>query len=334
MPDPLRYHEICKIADQSALSSSFFYLEGGDPALIEDLADGFKAAFRGSRQIVRENIVSVDGKADELITELDSYPVEMGDAYKFILVRNAERLWTPKTMEPLISRLERDELNPRVRLILSGQRPGDGVVKFFTDRKAYGMVTQPSFEKVGAWLGARTLGRKNYQRLYGTPLIDPADGQKVMEKLGWSWAAALQAVRTIQVMTDEPMTWERISALIPSQVGYGYSDALLFGRGRRGALRLSEGILESEVLRTLGLVRWNLQKFAFLRAIEAEKMSDREAALQAKLHIWRYRTKYKKAYPSYDNERLRLRFTALDEARMQARTGVTDGVLEVLALRW
>ena len=336
MDDPiaLRYHEVCKRADMSALPSSFFYLEGGDEALREDLVAGFDKAFRGSKNIVPDNHISIDGDVRTLIRECDVPALESGDPYKIIVVRNAQRLFGERTVEMVLSRLSRDQLNARLRIIMIGDRPGDEAYNFLVERKAYGLVTEPSHEKVGHWLAVRTLGRMSYQRIFGTPLIDPKNGIKLMERVGWSWAAALQAVKVIRTMTNAPMEWSRISALVPEKVGYGYSERLVFGKGRKGPLALAAGIPGVDVARTLGLINWHLERFALLRAIHADKLTDREAALEGGVMLWTYRDKYKPSYANYTNEKLRLRFTALDEARITVRSGTKIGVLEVLALRW
>ncbi len=333
---PLRYHEICKRADMSALPASFFYLEGGDDALREDLVAGFDTAFRGQKNIVPDNYVSTDGDVRALIRELDAPALDSGDAYKIVVVRQAHRLFTQRTTDMVLSRLARDQLNARLRVIMTGERPSDDAFAFLVEQKGYGLVTEPSHEKVGKWLAVRTLGRMNYQRIFGTPLIDPRDGFKLMERVGWSWQAALQAVKVIQTMskTMEPMEWGRISSLVPETVGYGYSERLVFGKGRRGPLELAEGVPEVDVPRTLGLINWHLEKFSALRAIHADKMSDRGASMEVGVMVWNYRDKYKPSYGDYTNEKLRLRFTAIDEARMAVRSGVMIGVLEVLALRW
>ncbi len=318
----------------SALPASFFYLEGGDEALREDLAVGFERAFRGSKNIIPDNHISIDGDVRTLIRELDAPALESGDPYKIIVLRNAHKVFGVKTAEMVLSRLDRDVLNARLRVIMTGEEPSEVAFEFLTDRRAYGRVTKPSHEMVGKWLASRTVDRMNYRRIVGSPLIDPEDGIKLMERVGWSWVAALQAVKIIQTMADgELMEWGRISALVPEKIGYGYTERLVFGKGRKGALRLAEGIPVSDVSRTLGLVGWHLQRFSALRAINADKMSDRGASMEAKLTIWSYRDKYKPSYASYTPEKLRLRFTALDEARRTART-TTVGVLEVLAVRW
>ncbi len=330
----LPYHEICKRADMSALPASFFYLEGGDDALREDLAVGFERAFRGSKNIVPDNHISIDGDVRSLIRELDAPALESGDPYKIVVLRNAQRVFGAKTADMVLSRLDRDMLNARLRVIMTGERPSDEAFDYLASKKAYGRVTKPSHEMVGKWLASRTLDRMNYRRIFGSPLIDPEDGIKLMERVGWSWVAALQAVKIIQTMADgEPMGWDRISALVPEKVGYGYTERLVFGKGRKGALRLAEGVPASDVSRTLGLVGWHLQRFSALRAIRATMMSDRGASMEAKLTIWAYRDKYKGRYADYTPEKLRLRFTALDEAKVTART-TTTGVLEVLAVRW
>lgn len=329
----LRYHEVCKRADAAAQAASFFYLEGGEAALAEDLIHHFKRAFRGSKDIRPDNVVTVESPG-ELMREMDAPAIEIGDAYKIVLARDAHKLFTSRTTEQIVARFDRDRLDPRLRVIMHGARLSDEMIEYLGRHRAYGLVGEPSHEKLGAWLASRTLDRANYYRMVGTPLISPEDGERLMEQVGWSWVGALQAVRTIRSMTTEPISWPHISALVPRNVGAGYSDALVFGKGRSGALRLAEGVMESEVLRTLGLARYHLRKLAVLRAHDVERMGDRAAALAGRVHIWQYRTRYKPVYARYDNEKLRLRFEAVDQAFATARSGVTQGVLEVLAVRW
>ncbi len=302
---------------------SAVYLEAGDDGLTEDLIEGYVENFHPDRRSSPEDSM-------ELIRELD----EITEDHRAMVVRTAHRMFTAQSREAILLRLEREKRNARVRVVFVGEEPHEKVKEWFLTNGGYGVVNEPTFEKLGNWVATKTAGRWDYQKTYVGALVTPGDGLKLAEHCGWDYTYMLQAVKTIRTYSSEPVAWPLISVLIPPKLGFGYADALVFGKGRRSALRLSEGILGEQTLRTLGLVRYYLRQFAKLRAVAAENMSDRVVAEESGVHVWHWRSKYKPVYASFTNDRIRLRLEAVERAMAAARTGAVTAVLEVLVLEW
>jgi hypothetical protein len=316
----VRYHDLCKKVEAASQPCSSVYLAGGHPALVEDLIEGFKLRF------YPDSVQSVSGS--ELRQALD---LAEGSRRMFI-VRDAQKAFTEKEMEALLLRLDRERRNGKVRIVFVGEEPSDRVVEWFTGNRAYGEVTEPSFEKLGLWMALKTVPHWDYHfKKFPKPtLITPEDGLKLVEWVGWDYTSAVQAARSIRAY-GEVLGWDRLSALIPPVVSAGYADTLVFGTGRRSALTLSQGISDEEVRRTLGLVRYYLRQFSKLRAVGAEKMSARVLAEETGVHVWHWQTKYKPMYGSFTNERIRMRQQLVEDCIRQAPA---IGVLEVLAAEW
>lgn len=321
----LRYHELAKLVETAAQTCSSLYLEEGDAGLTEDLIQGFMRYFRPKVPVDYYGIT----KADELIRELDTRPDGRAAA---LVVRTYDRLFTSDNVEAILMRLDRERLNARLRVVFVGPRPADRVREWFTENRAYGVVTEPTFEKLGHWMVAKTAKRWDYTRPAGP--IDVPTGLRLMEHVGWDYTAALQAAETIRSYGFNPSSWELVSALVPPKAGAGYVDALVFGTGRRGAYRLAEGITGDQLLKTLGMVRWHLRMFAKLRASEVGKMTPRAVEAETGLHAWRWEKKYKPVFASYTHDRIRMRMGAVEQAMQAARAGATTAVLEVLVAEW
>lgn len=319
---PVRYRELCLKSQESSQTCSSVYLEGGG-GLAEDLIEGYVTRFR-REPFSRASFTS----AAHLIREVDNIPPD--GSYRALIVRDADRVFSAKDHEAVLLRLDRERRNARLRVVFIGAEPRERVREWFLGNKAYGIVTEPSFEKLGAWMATKTAGRWDYRTIIGS-LITEEDGLRLMEHVGWDYTAALQAAKTIRAYTDEPIGWDRLSALIPPKSGFGYAEALVFGKGRREALRLAQGIPEHEVKRTLGLVRWYLRQYARLRALEVENMSDRAVVEETGVNLYYWRMKYKPAYARYTNPRIMMRQDLTEEL---LRVGSTVGALEVLASEW
>lgn len=335
----LRYHELSKLVERATTTTSSLYLERGDDGLTEDLVVGFKESFIRGHDWA---LITVDDGAG-LSKALQHLPP---DGRRWcIIVRDAHNAFPRKYRESLLMQLEHQEFNARLRVILVGAEPLPEVHEWFLGRSAYGVVNEPSFEKLGTWMAAKTAGRWDYSRGAGVwpdqNLITPETGLMLVEHVGWSYTAALQAAKTIRAYTQGSsvgnslqLDWPVVSALVPARDGSGYADALVFGKGRKGAYTLSQGIVGAEVPKVLGLVRFYLRQFAKLRALEVERMSDKAVAEESGIHIWHWRQRYKPVYPSYTNERIRRRLAAVEEAIQAVRTGAKIGVLEVLIAEW
>jgi len=324
----LRYHEIAKRVETSVLPCSSFYLEQGDAGLTEDLIEGFAARFgQAGHDKHRYSVVS----ARELMRELDDQPAD--GAYKVIVCRLPEVVFTKRDTEAILWRLDRERRNARVRAVFMGDEPTGTVQSWFLNNDAYGIVTEPTFEKLGQWVATKTAGRWDYYKTGGA-LITPETGLRLAEHCGWDYTSLLQAAKTIRAYTSKVVEWPLVSALIPPKPGFGYADALVFGKGRQKALGLAEGITADQTLRTLGLVRYYLRQFARLRAIGVENMGDRRASEESGMHVWHLKTKYRPMYASFTNDRIRLRMAAVERAMAAARSGAGTGVLEVLVAEW
>ncbi len=326
MKPALRYHELSKVVEQASQTTSSIYLEQGDAALTEDLIEGYVQNF-GRGKVTRVPISTLG----QLMREVQYVPPDR--SYRALVVRNAHKMFTPRSRESLLWVLDHNKRNARLRVVLVGEEPDEETLEWFMEERAYGIVGEPTFEKQGAWMATKTAGRWDYRSTDGA-LITEADGLKLLEHVGWDYAAALQAAATIRVYATEVLSWATVAALIPPKVGFGYADSIVFGKGLRSALRLSEGVPEHEVMRTLGLVRYYLRQFAKLRAVEVDKMSDRAVNAETGMHVWHWRTKYKPVYPRYTNDRIRMRQGYVEDAMRAARMGSVTGVLEVLALEW
>jgi hypothetical protein len=305
------------------------YLEAGDGGLTEDLIEGYVSFSRGGPL----NRIAIS-TADELTRELQYIPSDR--SYRILVVRNAQALMTRNSMESLLWLLESQRRSSRLRVVLVGEEPHERVKQWFEENVAYGVVTEPSFEKLGAWMATKTAGRWDYRKQKTEDwLITEKTGLALMEHVGWDYTAALQAAKTIRAYADDQvMDWPQVSALVPAKVGFGYADALVFGKGRRNAYTLSDGIVGSDTLRTLGLVRFYLRQFAKLRSANVENLSDRGVAEETGVHVWHWKQKYKPVYASYTNDRIRLRLEATERAMLAARAGAVTGVLEVLVAEW
>ncbi len=323
----LRYHEIARRVGPTQPCSSF-YIEEGDAGLTEDLIEGFAQRFgRVGHEKYHYSIIS----ARELMMELDDQPAD--GAYKVLVCRLPETVFSKRDTEAILWRLDREKRNARLRVIFVGMEPTGTVQDWFLKHNAYGIVTEPSFEKLGDWMAAKTAGHWDYRTTVGA-LITPETGLKLAEHCGWDYVAMLQAAKTIRAYTSRVVDWPLVSALVPPKIGFGYADALVFGRGRTKALGLAEGITGDQTLRTLGLMRYYLRQFARLRALEVEHMGDRRVAEESGVHVWHWKTKYKPVYASFTNDRIRLRFAAVERAMSAARAGAVTGVLEVLVAEW
>ena len=246
-------------------------------------------------------------------------------------------MFTTDTKDVLLTVLERERRNARLRVVFIGDEPEEEVLGWFLGNRAgtqaYGIVSEPTFEKRGKWMATKTAGRWDYYKT-GGELISEKDGFRLMEHVGWDYASALQAATTIRAYTTERLSWDVLSALIPAKAGFGYAESIVFGKGRKSSLRLSEGIPDSQLLKTLGLMRYYLRQFARLRASEVEGMTDRAVSLETGVHVWHWQTKYKPSYARYTNDRIRMRQGYVEDAMKAVRGGATTGVLEVLALQW
>ncbi len=324
---PLRYHDLCSEVGMDTWTCSSLYLEAGDEGLTEDLIEGLLSTFERRQNVERHSI----DRADYLIRELDNRPPDGRNVA--MVVRTADRLFTPSTQLAILERLEREKRNARLRVIFVGAVPPADVVKWFLERRSYGQVTEPTFEKLGNWMAAKAEGQWAY-RNPRSAIITPAVGLRLMEHVGWDYTAALQAAKTLRAYTQSPVDWPLVSALVPPKLGHGYADALVFGTGRRGAYTLAEGIVGAELHKTLGRIRFYLRTFAKLRAAEVENMSDRAVEMATGVHSWRWQKKYKPVYASYTNDRIRMRLEATEAAIAAARGGAVTGVLEVLVAEW
>lgn len=299
----------------------FWYLQG-EGALVEDLIDGHFAKM-GTRHAPKERRTVT---TRELLRELDYVPEDR--RYRMFVVRNPE---LRKYEDELLLRLDREADNPRLRVILTGGEPTEKIEQWFTEADGLGEVTEPTIEKMGHWFAAKTIPEWNYYRTYPNALVTTEDGLRLVEYVGWDYAAALQAARTIRAVADGTVIrWELLSALVAPQYGSGYTDALVFGKSRRKALTLSQGVLDRDTRRVLGLVRYYLRQFAKLRAVSADKMSARRVEEETGVHVWHWKERYSRAYPQYTMDRIRLRLSLCEELMVESG----PGALEVLALEW
>lgn len=325
MSKPRKYHELAGWVEMASQTRPI-YLEQGDVGLTEDLILGYE---RASSRDGGGHVISVEGVRN-LIRELDAIPPD--EVARLVLVRTADRLFTTADgTEAVLSRLERERLNHKLRIVLVGDDPGDKVRDWFLNRGVYGIVNEPSIDKLGAWMAARTAGRWGYHKptdMKGA-LITEETGLALMEWVGWDYASAVQAARTIRVW-GQNLDFNAVQQLVPPKLGFGYADSLVFGSGRRGALALASAISVGEVPRVLGLVRYYLRQYAKLRALEVERMTDRAVTEASGMHSYWWRTKYQPTYPRYTNDRIRIRAGLVES--VQAVGSI--GALEYLATSW
>lgn len=312
----MRYHDLAKRVDMT-LPASSLYLVSGDVGLTEDLIDGFTRLYR--RTAISE--------FKELIAALD----EITDRRRAIVVRDAHRLLNRANTEAVLLRLDREKRNERLMVVFTGEEPADRSREWFEKARSYGEVTEPTFEAMGRWAATKTADKFDYRKVPKNALIDEATGYRLMEHVGWDYTAAIQAARTIRAYAMEVNEWPLVSALVPRKMGFGYAEELVFGGNRRKALMLSQGIVGSETWRSLGLIRYYLLQFAKLRAVGAEKLSDRAVSEQTGIHVWRWKGKFKPAYPRYTNDRIRFRLELVERLITQKPPAA---VLEVLAAEW
>jgi len=326
---PIRFHELVKRVGMASQTCSSIYLEQGNIALTEDLLIGFVNGFRSHHESHSYSISS----ARELSAELQNYPAD--GHYRVLIVRDAHKIFTSKNFDSLLMQLDAEKRNNRLRVMFVGDEPIAEVKEWFLSNKSYGEVNEPSPEKLGNWVAAKTAGKYEYRKVPEGAVISAAMGLALMEHVGWSYVDVLQAAKALHAYAHklewEFYTEEQMKELIPRQAGYGYADSLVFGAGRRGALQLSEGV--SDVIGTLELIRHHLKVYGLLRALEVEGMSDRKVSEATKVPVWIWRTKYKYRYASFTNDRIRMRLALVEEAIVWAKTG-TGGVLELLATKW
>jgi hypothetical protein len=301
---------------------------------MEDMIEGYVQNFGVLKQMTRISISTLG----ELSRELQY--VSPDGSYRALVVRDAHRMFTRSSTESLLWILDHNKRNARLRVVFVGDEPNEESRDWFLANHCMGIVGEPTFEKLGAWMATKTAGRWDYRSTVGA-LITEADGLRLMEHVGWDYAAALQAAKTVIAYTSGGsvgnnlcLSWAQLSALIPPKMGFGYADSIVFGKGLRSSLRLSEGIPVGEILKTLGLIRYYLRQFAKLRAAEVDKMSDRAVTEATGIHVWHWRTKYKPVYARYTNDRIRMRQGYVEDAMRAVRMGSVTGVLEVLALEW
>lgn len=331
----MNYGQLCARAEGASWIRSWLYIEQGNLALTEDLIEGLvrgvkvptkNVAAGRSRDWVKEALIVAP---KDFFRELDLKPVD--DRIRVFVVRDAQEMFTTAKIDGTLMRLSREMKNPRVRIVLVGDKPSDEAVKFFEAESCYGVVTEPTVEKIGHWMAAKTVPRMKYTNTEIGGRITPEVGLMLAEWVGWDFTAMLQAARTLYVYGEEEYDWDAVSAIVPPKVGFGYAESLVFAKGRRMALTLAQGIPEEEVRRTLGLIRFYLRQFHKLRAVRAETLSDRAIPEETGIHIWHWKTRYKNVYPSYTVDRLRMRQERVEEAM---RSADKAGVLEVLALEW
>ena len=330
MTKPLPYHELAKNVALGAQTCSSLYLVRGDAGVTEDLVEGYISSFNRGSSVEHYSIV---GEGRQVVRELDQRPLTK--THKAVLVRDADEALAGRWLEDVLLRLEREKRNPRLLVLFVGDEPQVEAQEWFLENWAYGVVTEPTMEKLGDWVAAKTARSWRYHTTPKGALVTPEVGLRLAEHCGWDYVTILQAAKTLRAYADEgPLDWRLVSALIPPRAGFGYADALVFGSGRRSALRLAEGIQGAQVVRTLGLVRFYLRQFARLRAIRAENRSDRSVAEESGIHVWHWSQKYKPAYPRYTNDRIRIRLGLVGEKTRVAKAGITTGVLESLAVQW
>ncbi len=321
---PLAYYQLCKRV--SKLWPTMWYVFGEDAALVEDVVDGFR--FWGRERAGVQRSILVLGDVDELITELDTPEPD-----RLVVVRDAGRVLRSRRADAIMFRVEREMRAVRV-VFVDTDPPPDSALVFFYEHASIGEVRPPSHGKVGEWVAARSAGQWDYHREHRGALVRPEDGVAYMEHCGWSWLAALQGLRTVRAVFPEPVGLETLRAVVPAVVSEGYGDALAFRNSRREALGLAEGVLAGERLAALRLLRWRVRMFGLLRSIEAIRMSAREVNERTGLSVYQWNDRYRPAYAAYTNERIRRRLVLIQEGISAVESGVTVGVLELVAQGW
>lgn len=326
------HRRVSTLAEASSHRERVVYLWGDDVALAEDLVEGFKAAYRRSWELGPDNVSTVS-TADELLREMNTRPVGRFGV-RFIVARDAHKLLAGKRTESILERWDFERANPRLFCVLVGQEPPDLAARWLVERDVLARFRGPTITQVGKWLAARSMGQWRYSTLWKTGFFDPAWGPRYMEHVGWSFAAALQGLKAMAVY--EPSGWrlEALLELVPPVVHSGFVDALTLSVGRRGAaIRMAGGVTADEIPVVLGSLRYRLRLFGLARSFGAEIFPDREVAERLGLEPWQW-DRYKAAYPSYTEEKIRRRLAAISGAEALFRQGVTTGVLEQVAVVW
>lgn len=155
-----------------------------------------------------------------------------------------------------------------------------------------------------------------------------------MDHVGWSYTAALSGLRSIGVYRPEGRKLEELLSVVPAVVHSGYVDALTLKGRRLPAVRMARGVLDDEIPMVLGALRYRLRIYGMARSFGAELFSDREIAERLGVEAWWWRDRFKDAYPNYTEDRIRSRMRAVTDAEGLFRSGVTTGLLEMVAVRW
>lgn len=329
---PMSHHQVSTRAAASSHRERVIYLQSEHVALVEDLLEGFKTSYRRSWALTPDNVSTVE-TADEMLREMDSQAVGARGC-RFIVVRDAHRVLRSQKLEVVLSRLEMEERNARLFVVMIGDDPPEALRKWLEERKLWARFREPTIQSIGKWLSARAIGEWRYHRLWRSGWFQPEWGVPFMDHVGWSYAAALQGLRSVAVFEPFGARLEHVLQVVPPVVHSGYVDALTLRRKRSAAVRMAAGVLPGEMPRVLGALRYRLRLYGAARAIGAELYGDRDLAEKLGVDVWWWRDRFKDAYPNYTENRIRRRLAAVAEAETMIRSGVTVGVLEAIAVKW
>lgn len=329
---PMSHSQVSTLASASTHKERVLYLWGDQPALVEDLVEGFKTSYRRSWTLGADNVSTVV-TAEELIREMNTGPVgEMG--CRFIVGRSAEKILKSKRLDVIVNRWEYESRNPRLFVLLVGGEPPEEARDWLVERGVLLRFREPTINSVGKWLAARAQGQWRYHRLWSHGWFDPAWGVRYMDHVGWSYSAALSGLRSIGVYEPEGRKLEELLTVVPPVVHSGYVDALSLKSKRLAAVRMARGVLPDEIPMVLGNLRYRLRLYGAARSLGAELFSDREIAERLGIESWWWKERFKDAYPNYTEDRIRRRLRSIAEAEGLFRQGVTVGLLETVAVRW